>query len=116
MGFITLNDFKVRVRIGVSEEERAFPTVILLSLAIECDISRAAQSDSIDDAIDYEQVVIQVRALCETAEYRLLERLISEIAQQLLDAHAEITGITISAKKDIFSDVCGVSVSSRFSR
>lgn len=116
MAVINIHKLKTRVHIGVSAEERAFPSVIVLHLALECGIADAAKSDSISDTIDYEQAIVTIRELSARNEYCLLERFIQQCAVHLLDRFDSLTAVSVTAKKDIFTDVAAVSVSERFER
>ncbi len=55
-----------------------------VDLRFGLDLSCAAQSDALDDALDYRQVIDQVQTLVRTQVFKTIERLAGAIAEALL--------------------------------
>jgi len=66
--------------LGVTEEERKNPQTVLIDLKLSADFSKAAQTDQIQDAIDYDQVCKKVTKFVMQSNFHLLEALGEGIA------------------------------------
>jgi len=98
MSFITIVDLEVFYRVGISEEERAKPQRLLLTLDIKFDFSSAAVSGRIGRTIDYYEVSQRLLKLGETRNWRLIESVATDIAGKILsEFHPE--SVTIEVKK-----------------
>jgi dihydroneopterin aldolase len=64
------------------EQEHSQPFEIDLTLSV--DLMTASESDSLNDTVSYAEVVTLVKEVVESRNYKLLERLAGEIAQQVL--------------------------------
>ena len=67
---------------GVEPDEREHGQRFLLDVAL--DVSDAALSDRIDDAVDYRDVARAVRAVSDGYRFTLLEALAGAVADELL--------------------------------
>jgi len=56
MDIIYINDLRISTIIGVFGWERQIKQTVILDLEMGTDISRAAASDSLEDALDYKAV------------------------------------------------------------
>jgi dihydroneopterin aldolase len=73
---------------GVLEEERERGQRFLVDLELDVDevaAGPAAESDRIEDAVDYRDVVAAVHEVSEGRAYRLLEAFASALAETLLE-------------------------------
>jgi FolB domain-containing protein len=110
MSFITIVDLEVFYRVGISEEERAKPQRLLLTLDIKFDFSSAAVSGRIGRTIDYYEVSQRLLKLGETRSWRLIESVATDIADKILsEFHPE--SVTIEVKKFSIPEARYVSVS-----
>ncbi len=89
---------KVEAVIGVYEWERAITQPLLIDIALETDISRAAVSDEVNDALNYKEVCDDVTAWCQAIKAQLLEHLAGQIADKLLEKYS-CDKITLSVAK-----------------
>lgn len=95
---IFVKGLKVEAVIGVYEWERAITQPLLIDIALETDISKAASSDNVDDALNYKAVCDDVSEWCQAIKAELLEHLAGQIADKLLtkyDSHK----VTLSIAK-----------------
>ena len=98
MSFITIVDLEVFYRVGISEEERAKPQRLLLTLDIKFDFSSAAVSGRIGRTIDYYEVTQRLLKLSETRSWRLIESVATDVAERILsEFHPE--SVTVEVKK-----------------
>ena len=110
MSFITIVDLEVFYRVGISEEERAKPQRLLLTLDIKFDFSSAAVSGRIGRTIDYYEVTQRLLKLGETRSWRLIESVATDIADKILsEFHPE--SVTVEVKKFSIPEARYVSVS-----
>ena len=110
MSFITIVDLEVFYRVGISEEERAKPQRLLLTLDIKFDFSSAAVSGRVGRTIDYYEVAQRLLKLGETRSWRLIESVATDVADKILsEFHPE--GVTIEVKKFSIPEARYVSVS-----
>jgi len=116
MGIIKINDLSIQATIGVSAEERAFPSLLTLQVVIELDIISAAKADDLELTVDYEAVIERLKQVCAQGEYLLLERLIADCGKLLLEEFPVIEKVSIDAHKMIFPETSSVSVQDTFTR
>jgi dihydroneopterin aldolase len=70
-------------RHGATEEERTVGQTFLYDVRLE--VSDAALSDRLEDAIDYVEVAETVRAVSEARQFHLLEALAAAVADAVND-------------------------------
>ena len=70
--------------IGVTADERGKPQKLSVDVEVHCDLRKAGATDSVDDSIDYGQIVATVVELAGRREYKLLESLAELIASAIL--------------------------------
>ena len=95
---VFVKGLKVEAVIGVYEWERVITQPLLIDIAMETDISRAAVSDDVSDALNYKEVCDDVSAWCQAIQAKLLEHLAGQIADKLL-AKYSCHKITLSVAK-----------------
>ena len=98
MDKIFINDLQVETVIGIFDWEREIKQTISINLEMEFDISKAAQSDDINDSLDYKKVSKRIISLCEKADSYLVENLIEKIAQAVLKEFP-VSKVTVSLEK-----------------
>jgi len=95
---ISIVDLEVFYHVGVPDEERAKPQRLLLTVEMDCDFSKAAESDGIDDTIDYFAVSQRLLKFGDGRSWKLIEKLAADIADMIL-AEFKLQGITVEVKK-----------------
>jgi 7,8-dihydroneopterin aldolase/epimerase/oxygenase len=81
---ITLAGAKLFPHIGTSAEERSAPQECLAELTLWGDFEAAAATDSLEESIDYCQVLGTMRQIADAGEYALLETLAYRIVRGVL--------------------------------
>lgn len=107
---ISIVDLEVLYRVGVPDAERAHPQRLLLTVEMESDFSAAAKSDSITDTIDYYAVAQRLLKFGEGREWKLIEKLASDIADVVLAGFKPLS-VSVEVKKFIIPEARYVSVS-----
>jgi len=108
-GKISIVDLEVFYRVGVPDAERAAAQRLLLTVVLEADFTAAAKSDGIADTINYFAVTQRLLKFGEGREWRLIEKLASDIAATIRQEFKP-QGVTVEVKKFIIPEAGYVSV------
>jgi FolB domain-containing protein len=81
---ILIADLAARCIIGVNGEERREKQDVLISLALEADLSAACRSDRFEDTVDYRALKKRILGIVEASTYYLLEALAQAVADACL--------------------------------
>lgn len=84
MGRIKIVDLEVKLNVGVTDEERATPQRLLLTVEMDFDFTSAAISDRITKTIDYYAVAQRLLKFGEGRSWKLIEKLANEVADEVL--------------------------------
>lgn len=98
MDRILIRDLAVRCILGISAEERRAKQDVVISLALSADLSRAGESDSFAEAIDYRAIKKRVLTLVEESQFHLLETLAESVARACLVTPG-IVEVTVTVDK-----------------
>jgi len=82
---VLIEGLEVRTVIGIYDWEREIRQVVRLDLEMAWDISRAGQSDDINDALDYKSVSKRLITFVEGSSFGLIEKLAEQCAVIILD-------------------------------
>ena len=107
---ISIVDLEVFYRVGVPDAERAQPQRLLLTVELESDFTAAAKSDGIADTIDYYAVTQRLLKFGEGREWKLIEKLASDIVDTVLKEFKP-QSVFVEVKKFIIPQARYVSVS-----
>ena len=110
MSKISIVDLEVFYRVGVPDAERAQPQRLLLTVELESDFTAAAKSDGIADTIDYYAVTQRLLQFGEGREWKLIEKLASDIVDTVLKEFKP-QSVFVEVKKFIIPEARYVSVS-----
>ncbi|MDQ0352678.1 dihydroneopterin aldolase [Alkalibacillus filiformis] len=84
---------------GLFPEENKLGQRFTVDLELKCDLSKAGQSDRMNDSIDYGQVYEVARAVVEGEARNLIEAVAEELAQQMFEAFSSLEAITVKIDK-----------------
>ena len=98
MDQILIKDLLARGVIGITERERERPQDILINVILFTDIHRAAETDRIEDCVDYSKIAKILFAHVETANRHTVEALVSDLANLCL-AEAGVQGVRVRVEK-----------------
>jgi len=85
MDTIFLRGLEITTIIGIYDWERETKQIIILDIEMACDIKKAAQSDNIDDTLDYKAVSKRIISFVEESQFYLVEKLAEGITAIILD-------------------------------
>ena len=80
MDIIFLEEIKLDLLIGIYERERLVPQTIRIDIEIGLPDSRAGETDTIGDTIDYGKVMERIRETVAQRHFSLVEALAEHIA------------------------------------
>jgi dihydroneopterin aldolase len=106
---ITIADLEVYYRIGVTDQERANPQRLLITVEMEKPLAKAAASDDLSDTIDYFAVCQRLLRFGDDCQWRLIEAVAGDIASMLLDEFGP-DKVAVMVKKFIIPETRHVAV------
>ncbi|MEE9356858.1 dihydroneopterin aldolase [Candidatus Vondammii sp. HM_W22] len=80
MDIVFLRDLRIETVIGIYDWERKIKQTVVLDLEMSTDVSRAAASEDIADALDYKAVTKRMISFVEESEFQLVETLAERCA------------------------------------
>ncbi|MFT6050679.1 MAG: dihydroneopterin aldolase [Halioglobus sp.] len=83
MDIVFISELRVDTVIGVYDWEREIRQTVVLDLEMASDNARAAQSDGIEDALDYAAISARIQAFIEGSEFQLIETMAEQVAALL---------------------------------
>ena len=85
MDKVFIKDLLARGIIGIREWEREKEQDILINVTVYTDTIRAAETDSIDDCVDYSALAKKIQEHAETAARLTVEALANDLAKLCLE-------------------------------
>ena len=82
---IHIRDLQARCIIGIYPDERSNKQDVIINVTLHADLSRATESDNIDDTVDYKGLKKRILETVETSEFFLVEKLAGRLAALALD-------------------------------
>jgi dihydroneopterin aldolase len=95
---IFLHELKVETIVGIWDWERKIRQTVSIDLEMGADIRRAAETDSIDDTLNYKAVSKRVQQFVADSEFQLVETMAEKIADLVLQEF-EIPWIQVRVSK-----------------
>jgi FolB domain-containing protein len=110
MSKVAIVDLEVQYRVGVTDQERAKPQRLLVTVDMSLDFSAAAVSDRIERTINYQAVADELLKFGEGRSWKLLEKLVTNLADRIMMQYAP-EEVTVEVKKFSIPQARFVSVS-----
>ena len=79
MDIVFINDLRIETIIGIYDWERKVKQTISLDLEMGTDIRKSAETDAIEDTLNYKAVAKRLIAFVGESEYQLVETLAEKI-------------------------------------
>ena len=93
---IAIRDLTLRCIIGLNDWEREKRQDVVVNVTLYTDLSKAGESDQIEDTIEYKRLKDRIVGLVEDSQFRLIERLAQAIADLgLEDPRVERVDVTL---------------------
>ncbi|MDD3840196.1 MAG: dihydroneopterin aldolase [Clostridia bacterium] len=99
MDSISIKDLEIYAYHGVNEEEKKLGQKFSISLKMYVDLKKAGISDDISDTINYAEVIQDIKSICISKSYNLIETLAEEVARYLLKKYRIINSVKVEVKK-----------------
>ncbi|MGB1799619.1 MAG: dihydroneopterin aldolase [Gammaproteobacteria bacterium] len=84
MDIIYLRDLRIDTIIGIYDWERRMKQTIIIDLEMATDIRKAANSDNIEDTLNYKAVAKRLLSYVGDSEFELVETLAEKIAEIIM--------------------------------
>jgi 7,8-dihydroneopterin aldolase/epimerase/oxygenase len=81
---VFINDLRIETIIGIYDWERKVKQTISLDLEMGTDIRKSAETDAIEDTLNYKAVAKRLIAFVGESEYQLVETLAEKITDIVL--------------------------------
>lgn len=85
MDKIFIHALKTETIVGIFDWERQVKQTVVMDIEFSADIRKAAQSDSIDDTLNYKRVAKRVLAFVDESSFHLVETLAEHVAMLVLE-------------------------------
>lgn len=85
MDIIFLRGLSIETIIGIYDWEREIKQAVILDLEMATNIRKSAQTDSIDDTLDYKAVAKRLISFVEASSFGLVETLAEKTAEILIN-------------------------------
>ena len=85
MDSIQVNSIRAYGYVGYLPEERVLGQWFEVDLTLWVDLTTAGNSDKIEDTLDYREAIALVKELIVSAKFHLVEKLVSAIADKVLN-------------------------------
>jgi 7,8-dihydroneopterin aldolase/epimerase/oxygenase len=115
MSKITIVDLEVFYRVGVTDQERAQPQRLLVTVDMSLDFTIAAVSDRIERTINYQAVADEVLKFGENRSWKLVEKLVTNLAERIMTQYSP-EEVMVEIKKFSIPQARYVSVSASRTR
>lgn len=96
---IFVSRIECSTHVGVGDAERRSKQALVIDVELWIDTRRAAESDSIEDSVDYGEIVARTVRLATEREYRLLEALAERVAGEVLDLGGQAVRVLVRKPK-----------------
>lgn len=98
MSRINIVDLEVFYQVGVTDEERAKPQRLLITVEMDFDFTVAAMSDRVEKTINYFDVAQELLKYGERRNWKLLEKLVVNLADHIMARYKPET-VQVEIKK-----------------
>jgi 7,8-dihydroneopterin aldolase/epimerase/oxygenase len=115
MSRIVIVDLEVFYCVGLTDEERAKPQRLLLTVDMNLDFDSAAISDRVEKTVNYQSVADELLKFGDGRSWKLLEKLVTNIAETILIKYKP-QSVAVEAKKFIIPQARYVAVSTTKAR
>ncbi len=95
---IHVRDLVIECIIGINPEERVTPQQVAINVSMECDLSRGAAADRIEDTVDYKVINKRIIALVRDSKFQLIETMAEKIAETCLE-NPDVRSVSVTVDK-----------------
>ncbi len=106
---IEIRGLRLPVRLGVPEAERALRQCVEMDVTLVPLSDFEEMGDDLSRTVDYQAVSQSIRSLCDTGEWRLLEKLAIDVVGEIYNLHP-VRMVTLEVRKQILPGTDHVAV------
>jgi FolB domain-containing protein len=106
---IFIENLRLKCRIGATDDERREPQDVILDVNLFRNLERAAITNSLDDTVNYKEVMDRISDYVSEGEFRLLESLAEGIATRTLNWF-RADRVSVRARKAKYSNEPSIGV------
>jgi len=99
MDKIFIEGLETQAIIGIYDWERANRQPLYFDIELSLPIFKAAESDHINDTVNYKQVCDEIIELVDKSRVELLESLVENICQHIFSHHLAVQKIDLKVSK-----------------
>ena len=99
LDIIFIQGLKINAVIGVYDWEKQFKQPLIFDLSLSTDLKASAQSDDINDTVNYKTIADEIIQLAENSRYELIETLAEATCQHIFQHHQAVQQIELTLKK-----------------
>lgn len=99
MDKIIIDSLRIFAYHGVNPEEQEDGQFFILDIEADMPLSKAGESDDIDDTVSYAQMIKYARRVFTAQKDRLIERAARRVADALLEEFPPLSGVRVTCKK-----------------
>lgn len=99
MDTLTLKNIRIKGKHGFYEKERKDENNFEVDLIFTADLQKAAESDRLEDTIDYQQAISVVHDIIKGPSQKLIESLTKEIGDQLFSRFPQVEKLKVAVRK-----------------
>ena len=101
---VFIEDLKIQLRIGCTEEERAFPQQIVVNLEAALDLSKSATTKNLSDTVCYVSMAQMCKEVAVSKNWVLIEEYGQELASNILQAFPLVDLCRITIRKFVLPE------------
>jgi len=87
--------------VGVEDWERRMAQRVVVDIELRGDFRAAAESDGLEDAVDYRKPCLRAAEVVASGEYRLVETLADRVARAVLGLDDRVEEVSVSVFKPL---------------
>lgn len=106
---IEIRRLELTTHIGVPDEERAEPQILLATIQMQQPGGFEGLHDAVEHTVDYHTVALEIQTLAAAKPRNLIETLALDIAHHILGNHP-VAAVDVSIEKHILPDTECVAV------
>lgn len=98
MDKLTIYQIEFHGHCGITEAERSIGQHLSVDIEMSCDLRKAAETDRLEETIDYDRLSAEIAKLGREQEVHLIETLAERIAERVLE-NRRVHSVRIRLKK-----------------
>lgn len=110
MDLVKIEGLSLQALIGVYDFERHAKQRVIVDLIMHTDLSKAGETDDVNQTIDYGKVAERLGDLAQQCEFKLLEALAAQMSEMIFDEFSPAKIELTLSKPDIIDNAENVAI------